>query len=32
VPEADIDLHRLVTSVANILMLSAFVSEKPDFG
>jgi hypothetical protein len=32
VPDADIDLHRLVTSVANIIMLSAFVTEKPDFG
>jgi hypothetical protein len=32
VPEADIDLLRLVSSVANILMLSAFVSENPDLG
>lgn len=32
VPEVDIDLARLVSSVANILMLSAFVSEERDFG
>jgi hypothetical protein len=32
VPEADIELPRLVSSVANILMLSAFVAKNPDFG
>jgi hypothetical protein len=32
VPDADIDLLRLVSSVANILMLSAFVSDSPDRG
>jgi hypothetical protein len=30
VPDDDIDLPRLVSSVANILMLSAFVSKNPD--
>ena len=32
VPEADIELPRLVAGVANILMLSAFVSEDPASG
>lgn len=32
VPESDIELPRLVSSVANILMLSAFVTQTPDFG
>jgi hypothetical protein len=32
VPDADIDLSRLVSAVANILMLSAFVTRNPDFG
>jgi len=32
VPESDIDLPRLVSSVANLLMLSAFVTERHDFG
>lgn len=32
VPDADIELPRLVAGVANILMLSAFVGEKPPSG